>query len=218
MIKINLVVRDRKGSLLPEGATSTLSGYTSLSGMSQLGREQLQQLKELPLKRLGYAVALFIIGSFGVDQWVDQSLKGIQQEMEAEQAKQATLKKEFDKTKSYNTLKTQLEADEKSIRAKLSTIQELLNDRTTPPKILLALSAAIPQEAWLEELKVDNQQITLKGASLGYNQVSDFMKALGENAFVKDVTLKSTQQTKDTNGVEVNTFDLSMKRALVGGR
>jgi hypothetical protein len=222
MIKINLASKKRASAnaaaLVEGGGTSggfTLGGFTNLSGMSKFGREQLEELKDLPLKRLLLTILFYFGGSFAIDYLNEKDIEKLDIAIEGERSRQTQLNRDYDKTKLYNDLEKQLKEHETAIRVKLETIQELLNDRTTPPKLLIALSTAIPKEIWLEELKVQSTEIAIRGSSLGYNQISDFMKSLGENAFFKEVNLKSSQQVKDTSaGVEIANFELVAKRAV----
>jgi hypothetical protein len=65
----------------------------------------------------------------------------------------------------------------------------------------------------LTEFRIEKSDLAFKGSALGFNQISDFMKGLNENAMLSEVELKNSQQFKDPSlGVETATFELKAKR------
>ena len=120
------------------------------------------------------------------------------------------LKKELDDGKKYEEIKKNLETDERTIHQKLDAIDTLVSDRARPPKLVLALSSTVPKLVWLSELKVEAQDVVLRGNALDFNQVSEFLKSLNENAFFKDTKLVTTQQGTDESGMETAKFEISV--------
>jgi Tfp pilus assembly protein PilN len=122
---------------------------------------------------------------------------------------------EIGKLKGYDAIKKSLEEDEKTIRAKLDIIRTLTDNRTMSAKILISVASAIPKEVWLSDLTFDGTAISFKGSALGLGQVTDFMKGLTENAFLSDVELKTSQQSRDgSKAAEIATFEITAKRRL----
>jgi len=210
MIKINLAARKTASLMDGPGGGGGKSRLTNIGGMTKF---DLSQLKDLP--NLRQLVILLLVGYFGnyfLEDLKSEELKKADNATIKLKGEQGKLKTELEQTKKYEGIKKALEGDEIVIRTKLDTIQKLLQDRTTPPKLLVAVSSAIPKEVWLSSIKVEDAAISLQGDSLDFNQVSDFMKNLNESAFFKDVALKNTQQGKDESGLETAKFELSMKR------
>src|SRR6185503_10431241 len=96
--------------------------------------------------------------------------------------------------------------------AKLDTITKLVAGRQAPPKVLLAVSSGIPKEVWIGEIGIKDETMKVKGSSLGFAEISDFMKSLNESAFFTDLRLVDTKKGKDDQGYEVADFEISAKR------
>ncbi|MBC7691106.1 MAG: PilN domain-containing protein [Methylotenera sp.] len=201
MIKINL-------ALLKQPVIGSSESKSALSGLSV----NTDFIKTLPWPLVALLVATGIFGQMAVQAYKDQEIGKLEMEVSLLETRQKKLQADLGKTKGYEPLKKALDADELTLKSKMDTIQKLMNDRTIPPKFLISLSTSIPPEVWLTEFQVKDQSITIKGASSGFTQVSDFMKGLGENIYFKDLTLKSTQSVKDPVNGEIATFDLEAKR------
>ena len=89
------------------------------------------------------------------------------------------MKQALAKTAGYEAQKKQFDADEELIKTKLATIQKLMADRAEPPKLLMSFSGSIPKDVWFQEFDMNSSEVKIKGASLGFDPVTDFMKALG---------------------------------------
>lgn len=201
MIKINLATRKQAA-----GTTEIKDVKTALTRMD------VDSLKALPLRRLGVlAVTLFAV-SYVLDAYKEEELAKARAAFTKVQAEQTRLKAELASTKGFEAMKKALDADEEMIRAKIDTVQKLIADRQTPPKLLSALSSTIPGEVWLVDFKLDGEDVKFNGMSLGFNQISDFMKTLNENAYFMDVRLVATQQAQDETGTNVAKFELAAKR------
>jgi Tfp pilus assembly protein PilN len=214
MIKINLA--SKKQSVVATGAAPEAGGRGGRMGTlfnsvdpGQLG----DALRDLPLRQkilpsVGLCVALIYISS----TWQGQKIAEQEKELAQLEERQMRLKGDFGKTRGYDQLKKTLDEDERMIRTKIETIQKLIADRQTPPKLLLTLSSTIPEEVWINEVKIEKGLVRLKGNSFGYNQVSDYMKNLSESAYFTDLTLVGTKVVKDETGASNPAFEISAKR------
>jgi Tfp pilus assembly protein PilN len=121
------------------------------------------------------------------------------------------LQANLNKFKVYETTKKQLEKDEVSIKTKLETLRKLVLNRNSHVKVLLAISGIVPKDVWLTSLKIGQTDVSLKGESLGFSQVTDFLKNLSESALFSNLSLDNTK--KKTNGTSaIAEFDVKVKR------
>lgn len=213
MIKINLALK-KQAAASSEGKGSKLS-LDTLSGLIK-GKIDLNSVRDfvegLPLRKYASMLAVAIVAT-SLLNWREEKVQERWIEaIDKLKAEQTQLKLALAKTKGFEDIKKSLDADDAMIRTKINVIQKLIADRQTPPKLLLSLSAGIPSEVWLSNFKFAPDGVNLKGYSLGFNQISDFMKNLGENAYFTDLKLQSTQQGKDDTGLTVAIFELSAKR------
>jgi Tfp pilus assembly protein PilN len=173
----------------------------------------LDLVKDPQTRKLLLVVAVSALAYFALDSYeadLVQKQEDILTQVNAENAK---LTADLAKTKGYEAIKLEIDADEKVLRTKLDTIKSLINDRQVPPKLLLALSNDIPSETWLSECVLSEKDLKLTGSSVGYTQITDFMKMLNESEYLTEVKLVNSRQEKDqTTGIDIANFELSAKR------
>lgn len=224
MIKINLA-KKREGA-------SGLSGFS----IAQI-REWIQSLtarKEIPLpdvqvgedpskakfwKAFGkWAVCIGLL--IGIDYWIgfekNERLSKISTQLSALEIEKNQVQQRLLKVKGYETIKKQLEEDEKSIRTKVDVMAQLLTDRNIASKMLMHIAQAIPAEVWLTELKMDPKAVKVTGSTSGYNQVSDFIKNLTETADFNEISLSGIEESLSrTQDQRIQNFELSAARRMV---
>ena len=205
MIKINLATR--KGAR----ASTDKDGKIDFAKGLDVGK-LLELLKVLPIRQVVLVVVVGAFANYALTNYKVEELAKVEKKLTEVSAKKAKADAEFAKTKDYAGLKKALDSDELSLKTKMGAIQKLLDDRTTPPKLLTTLSKAIPAEIWLSEFSIRDDNVSFRGASLSFNTISDFMKSLEDSIYFKSLTLLSTQLNKDATGVDVANFELTARR------
>ncbi|MBL7715013.1 MAG: PilN domain-containing protein [Bdellovibrionales bacterium] len=220
MIKINLYVKrgskaevgKSKGGLLDQLRDLTKGDGISQAALAKLGDNPIETLKNLPIRPLILPAIAFFLGGDILEEIKAKDLAEAEAVVSALRQDQTKVQAELAKYKGLDQIKAQLESVEREIRTKLTVIAELIRDRETPPKMMMAISNAIPKDAWLIDFTVKQNQLIFKGGAIGFNPVTDFMRSLEESVFFKDVTLKGTQQGKDAKGNQIATFEISASR------
>ena len=206
MIKINLATR--KGARAATVDKSAKTGFTQITQLENIG----ESLKGLPLRKIVLMIVVGAFANYSLNNFKEEELAKVSKKLAEVNARKAIVDAEIAKTKDYAGLKKALDADELSLKTKMGAIQKLLDDRTTPPKLLTTLSGAIPAEIWLSEFSIKDEKVSLKGSSLSFNTVSDFMKSLEDSVYFKNLTLLTTQLGKDATGTDIATFELTANR------
>lgn len=220
MIKINLYVKrgsraevgKSKGGLLDQLRDLTKGDGLSQSALASLGDNPVETLKNLPIRPLILPLVVFFLGGDIVEEIKAKDVAEAEAVVTQLRGEQTKVQAELAKYKGLDAIRNQLEQVEKEIRTKLTVIAELIRDRETPPKMMMAISSAIPKDAWLIDFSVKSNQLVFKGGAIGFNPVTDFMRSLEESVFFKDVTLKGTQQGKDAKGNQIATFEITASR------
>lgn len=213
MIKINLALKKQSAS--GEGKGRARDDVASGGGLPKLdlnlgslGAGASALFSEPKFRQLILGCIVVALVYVGIDRAKVEELNQLDAEIAQLTTTNNKLRAEVAKTKGYEELKKALEADELAIRTKIDTIQKLIADRQSLPKMMLGMAQLIPADVWLTDFKVANDDFTLKGFSLGYNQVSDFMRNLNESAFFTELRLSSSQAARDETGSEVAQFEL----------
>ncbi|MBS1963938.1 MAG: PilN domain-containing protein [Bdellovibrionales bacterium] len=218
MIKINL--HHRKAAVgVSAGSATGASGVGGIKGFIEkmrgagAGVDGISDGEKRSLIILVVVYAAILGGGWWyLGEKKTELLGDLDTEVAALDSKIQLLTSELNKTSGYEKIKKSLESDEKTIRTKISTIQELIRDRSTPPKILMTLSESIPKEVWLREFSLQSRHFRILGSCTGMDVVSDFMKALEETIYFKGVVLRSSRQDTAKGGHVTASFELEADR------
>ena len=204
MIKINLASLKQSGlSGAPKSVFSGTSIFTQLN---------LEKVNDLPIRKLLAPMVLGVVAYYGLNDFKETQLSTFQEMIEKHATENKEIQGELGKLKSYEGMKKTLDADGTILRTKLDLIQKLMSDRSETMKLLLSISSAIPKEAWLVQFKVNRTNASIKGAALGFSQISDFMKNLRDNAYFSSIEMVDTRQERDPSGIEMAMYELNAKR------
>lgn len=206
MIKINLALRKQSAAI--DTTKERPAGGPKLS----FKQFDFEMVKSPEIRRLALVVVVAIIGTYVADGLKTDMMNKLDQQVEKANADNAKAKADLAKTAGYEAIKQQIDADEELIKTKLSTITKLIADRQLPPKMLMSISSSIPKDVWLTDFSVISGEIKLKGSALGYDPVTDFLKALNENDMLADVKLENTEKAKDPIAGEITIFEMNAKR------
>lgn len=209
MIKINLALRKQAAALESKDKTQGI-------GIASLKEINMGAVKELfadpQFRKAVLALVVIFMGWYLLDGYKTDQLAKLDVELQKVTAENQKVRQALAKTSGYEAQKKQFDADEQLIKTKFETIQKLVADRSDPPKLLLSFSNSIPKDVWLQEFDMTSKDVRVKGSSLGFDPVTDFMKALGDNDLMTDVKLDESQKSKDPLVGEVATFSVEAKR------
>lgn len=215
MIKINLHQRKAAVGVTAGSETAASGGLAAILAKFKMGgglSTADEGVKAAAIQGGVFAVIL-IAGTWYLGEKRAEYIAEVDAQIAEIDSKDALLMSELSKTSGYEQTKRNLEQDEKTIRTKIKTIQELILDRTTPPKILMALSEAIPKDVWLRDFKLQNRRFTISGSANGMDVVSDFMKGLEETIYFKNIVLRSSKtETTQKAGRQTAQFELEGER------
>ncbi len=211
MIKINLA--NKKQSSVGKDTKWTQFDLNSVGKTSLIVLEEIKEIR-VPIIRISCLALIIYLGLGFLTNYEEILLQEKDREVKKIIAESTKLSLQLEKTKGYDAIKKSLEEDEALIRSKIETVKKLIADRAASPKLLLAISKAIPEEVWLTDISIQETTVSLKGSAIDFNQISDFMKNLNESVYFKDLDLKNTQQAKIENNFDIAQFELSANRRL----
>jgi Tfp pilus assembly protein PilN len=207
MIKVNLALKKHGVGIVAREKGSSFNLSALSSGLNT------DFLRDPLFRKVGLVVVVAIMATYLLSGFKDDEVQKLDDVLTKTNAVNAKISAELAKTKGYEDLKKQIDADETTLRTKLNTIKKLIVDRQIPPKLLTSLSSGIPGDLWLSELSMDEKELRIKGFALGYTQITDLLKTLGESEFLVEPKLVDSKQTKDgISGQEMANFELSAKK------
>ena len=202
MIKINLAKR-----LSTKASSSSGSGLDGL-----IGKVDLDQFKDLPIKKVMVPLVAAYIASYSVDFYRESLVDNLNRVVKKLTEESEKLQNEGKKFENYTATKKIIDEDEVTLKTKLDTIKTLVDGRTLPSKILLTFLDAIPDEVWLTEVDLNPTGVNVKGSAFDFNQISDFMKNLNESPLFSEVNLTRSEQVKGKVDAAVANFELGIRR------
>ncbi|OFZ78786.1 MAG: hypothetical protein A2583_09660 [Bdellovibrionales bacterium RIFOXYD1_FULL_53_11] len=221
MIKINLATMKQAASAGGAGDAPVKRGdiigtisqaLTGLIKRRGVGAAEGGGIDKKMIRKIILMIGVGFAADFLAGDFMAEEMKKVEAALARVDAEKSKFQAEVQKTRGYEAIKKQLEADEFIIRTKVDTMEKLVTDRQTPPKLLLSVATAIPKDVWLSSFKVDGPSVVFSGGSVGFNPVSDFMKTLGESAYFSELNLQKTEQTRDAAGTEIAIFELMARR------
>jgi hypothetical protein len=208
MIKINLVKQRAAPGAAPESGAADLKSRVNLDALRNMGQGGGKTLAPLFIK-IGIPALL----AFGANYAYDLYIQGIRDEQAKELAAIAEAKdkigKQLQKIKGFEVMKTELERNSTVIRAKIDTIEKLIQGRDSTAKTLMSLVQALPKDAWIVDFAQQEKAFTIRGGATEMGLVSDFMSRLGRSIYFKDVGLRTSSSDPAQKRVS---FELTARR------
>jgi len=201
MIKINLA--KRKGAAAKDKGGGGGGGFKLGGALSGIDREALGAL---PIRKFVVGIGACFVANYMLTDYQASEMNQVNAQAAQLQQKLSSLKAQESQVKALFAVKDQMDKDEKVIQAKIDTLRALMADRDNPPKMMRALSTAMPENLWLNRFEVNDLQVKITGNALDYADVSDFMKHLSETAYFTDVELDSTVEKKEEGAAVIKEF------------
>lgn len=119
----------------------------------------------------------------------------------------AGLRKEIETLNTQTKQVAELEKKVGEVKEKLKAIDELSGKKTGPVHVMESLSMAVPPSLWLIEFKESGGSLALTGLAIDNQTIADFLKALSNSPYFKDVDLIESVQVEQ-DGRTVKKFNL----------
>lgn len=164
------------------------------------------QRREMGKKQL-ILLALLILGA-GVGNW--KWVEGVNTRLSTKQAQVAQLQRDIAQLEKVIGEVNTISKEMKSLEEKLAVLDQLRQGRSGPVKFLDALATVMPEKVWMLSVTEKEKQITIKGAAVSNDDLADFMRALKDNPYFSEPTLRRSVQkgSGDNRTVE---FELSCR-------
>jgi len=138
---------------------------------------------------LGSLLALLI----GAHIYQSREISQLQNELAALRSELQTLNL---KVKEVGDLQNKI----KDFRSKNKIIEDLNKKKSGPVMVMESLSGAMPTSLWLTEFKESGGSLTMNGVAVDNQTIAEFMKAIAQSKYFKNVELIETIQGTGPTG------------------
>ncbi len=194
MIKINLA----------SSGVGTSAGVSASLGISSDGFISPDEARKEALKRL----VIMLIPALGLYAYQEQNVPQRQSELNAKTQM-------LNELTSYNAKQSasvaeikKFKEDEALIEARIAALDKISKDRHREIRVLDLMQQVIPEKAWITQIKITPEKVTVQGLALSDFEVSSFLEALTKSVFLMDVNLVNSSETL-VDGVSLKKFEIS---------
>ncbi len=164
-------------------------------------RGKRKKRREFNLQSLYLLVpVLVLVGVFLVHQAMARKVEALESDIRKATARIELLKKEIGEVEKFKARKAELQK-------KVDIISNLQKGRVGPVGVLDAISAATPENSWIDKMTLQGSNISLDGVAMSNTVVADFMNALTAKGQFRDVVLGSADQAT-VSGTKLVKFNL----------
>lgn len=206
MIKINLATR-KQAVAVGLGEPSS-KGFSLGSGK----KLDLDFLKEPGFRKMFAALAAILVISYSADVYKAEEVAKVEAKLPAIQQEQTKLRNQLTEMASLKLQEKELTDTAQMITTKIEVLKTLIQGREIPPQILKLLSDSCPPDVWVTDLRVENEKMFLKGEAIDLEQITPFVQSIKSSALIASVNMENAETTRDREGGEVASFQLSIIR------
>lgn len=195
MIKINLLAEGKRPAAVRKSRKSATSFLES---------------ENVAIVLLLVAVLLVGVLPAGAWWWVKTS------EVEANEQEIAEAQREVDELAAIIKEVEEYKAKQAELERKIEVINDLTRNQRGPVQVMDAVSRALPELLWLDQMRLNGNQVSLSGRAFNSNAVENFIGNLDKVPEFREPILRDMQQRGPTYNFSIN-FDFSYESAAAEG-
>lgn len=157
-------------------------------------------LNHLNFKMLGISLVIYYLPDIVVSQMYSQKKEEVQAVLGEISSQNIVIKAAIQKDKD---IKSQLDAYKIQViklQSRSAQVDEILQTRTNPKKILEKIARSIPEDVWFDEMTInDKNDIVIVGGSYSPRAIGEFITAVNDSPFFGGSITPSRQENKQEN-------------------
>jgi Tfp pilus assembly protein PilN len=176
------------------------------ASMNNLGGFDLTKVKLFPL--LAFMGLLYLPDFVLLPMWETEN-EELNQQLISEQAKLSGIKRNLGKSVDIEKQIKELKVQEENLGKKLLAVKQAISERKNPSNILLYIAKNIPDDLWIKELEISLVSMTIKGESLDYASIGNFVNVLKSSVFIKDANIIGTSSNvRNSDKRRIESFEI----------
>lgn len=122
------------------------------------------------------------------------------------------LKREVSKSLDLDKQIRELKTQEETLGKKLTAVKQAISEKKNPSALLLYIAKNVPQELWIKELSLVQDEMVVKGDALDYTSIGNFVNMLKESVFISEANITSTSSAvRETDKRRIESFEVKFK-------
>lgn len=183
-----------------------LSSNKKAVDISNLGGFDFTKLK---IKPLLIVIALIYLPDFVILPMWESERMTKEQDIQAVEAKVASLKRKITASQDMERQIKELQAQEENLGKKLAAVKQAISEKKNPSTLLLYIAKNIPDNLWILNLSIDDNQMMIKGEALDYTSIGNFINSLRSSVFITDANIVSTSSTtREADKKRIESFEV----------
>jgi len=136
---------------------------------------------------------LFLVSHF------ESEIEEKNQESSQAQARLGKIKGQVAQSNNFEKQIKELKSQEENLGQKLIAVKQAISEKRNPSPLLLYIAKNVPKDLWIKELSIDGVTMTIKGESLDYTSIGNFVNNLRSSVFIKEASIGSTNSAVREN-------------------
>ncbi len=171
-------------------------------------------LNELNLFMIGVAMVVWFVPQMILDSYIETTTQTIDAEIAELRESTNKAKEELAKHGSIKD-KLKLYQDQvEKLKERSLQVDEILKGRTNPKKVLEKIARSIPEDVWLNDLKINGDgDVNISGGTTSSRSLGEFITIINDSPFFAGSITPTKQENKEDalNGNSYDYFELKGK-------
>jgi len=176
--------------------------------LSNLGGLDFTKIK---IGAVGIALVILYLPDFVLIPMWQEETEQINSKMSEKRRELSVLKGKISQVASLEKQIRDLKNQEENLGQKLVAVKQAISEKRNPSELLLYIAKNIPKELWIKELVLENNEMVIKGESLDYSNIGNFINSLKTSVFITDANIISTNsESRDNDRLRIETFEVKL--------
>lgn len=163
---------------------------------------------KLKYKAFAIALVLVYLPDFLIYPGWEEDKVNLHTELNTKQQDLKRLKNKIAETSALEKQIRELKAQEESLGQKLLAVKQAISEKRNPAPLLLYIAKNVPPELWIKSLSLVNEELVIRGESLDYTSIGNFVTNLKSSVFIKEANISSTSSSvRESDKRRIESFE-----------
>lgn len=188
-----------------------LSNAKKQVDISNIGGFDFTKLK---IKAVLLVIVLIYIPDFVLVPVWEEERNAATNEIDSKKNQLSSLKRKVSQSQDLEKQINELKIQEENLGKKLTAVKQAISEKRNPSTLLLYIAKNIPDQLWIQELTIEQEQMTIRGEALDYTSIGNFVNSLRSSVFIKDANItETTSKVRETDKRRIESFQVKFSIA-----